>query len=100
MTAFAKAIPQFRSLLSSQKQLETRRRGKSNARALFGIERIARDNHMREVLEGTPRASEHYLVENRADLVTLAAGRLRQRQVPYALQSRDPKPLRAQAVEL
>ena len=99
MTAFAIAIPQFRSLLSSQKRLVTWRQGKSNARALFGIEWIARDNRMRGVLEGTPRANEHYLVENRADLVTLAAGRLRQRQVLYVLQSRDPKPLRAQAVE-
>ncbi len=57
MAAFAVMFLQCPSFLSAQKHLESRRGG-SNARTLFGIERIACDNHMRDMLDGTP--PEHF----------------------------------------
>ncbi len=45
------------SFLSAQKHLESRQ-GRSNARTLFGIERIACDNHIRDILDGIP--PEHF----------------------------------------
>ncbi len=53
MAAFAVMFLQCPSFLSAQKHLESRRGG-SNARTLFGIERIACDNHIRDMLDGTP----------------------------------------------
>ncbi len=57
MAAFAVMFLQCPSFLSAQKHLESRRGG-SNARTLFGIERIACDNHIRDMLDGTP--PEHF----------------------------------------
>ncbi len=57
MAAFAVMFLQCPSFLSAQKHLESRR-GRSNARTLFGIERIACDNHIRDMLDGTP--PEHF----------------------------------------
>ena len=57
MAAFTAVFPQCPSFLSARKHLETRW-GRSNARTLFGIERIACDNHLRDMLDGTP--PEHF----------------------------------------
>ena len=57
MAAFAVIFLQCPSFLSAQNHLDSRQGG-SNARTLFGIERIACDNHMRDMLDGNP--PEHF----------------------------------------
>ncbi len=57
MAAFAVMFLLYPSFLSAQKHPESRQ-GRSNARTLLGIERIACDNHMRDMLDGIP--PEHF----------------------------------------
>ena len=57
MAAFAVFFLQSPSFLSAQKQLETRQ-GRSNAKTLFGIDRLPSDNHIRSMLDGVP--PEHF----------------------------------------
>ena len=53
MAAFAVFFLQCPSFLAAQAQLQSRQ-GRSNARTLFGIERLPTDSHIRSVLDGVP----------------------------------------------
>ena len=53
MAAFAVFFLQCPSFLAAQAQLQSRQ-GRSNARTLFGIDRLPTDNHIRSVLDGAP----------------------------------------------
>ena len=57
MAAFACFFMQSPSFLAFQRMLEDRC-GDSNARTLFGMERIPCDNHIRQTLDGVP--PEHF----------------------------------------
>ena len=53
MAAFAVFFLQCPSFLAAQAQLQSRQ-GRSNARTLFGIDRLPTDSHIRSVLDGAP----------------------------------------------